>query len=224
MPVFAIAGKEFVKIRWFWAFLLVLNGLLMAFIALETRRLFALDHSEIVWYRVIHLGQIHYSSLKYAPALTGLLIAFIQYLPEMVAERLRLSLHLPISAHRVIMAHLGVGLAALSLIIGLDLAALALLTRAYFPAEVVTSSVLTALPWSVAGVAAYLGVALAMLEPSSRFRIVNLALAAGVTWAFFYPADAGGYNSALPVLVVPVLIMIPAVLLPAFRFRYRRAT
>lgn len=220
----AILFKEFLKIRWAWVALLVLNGLLMASIALETRHLFAVDHSEIVWYRVLHLDQFHYSSLKFAPAITGLLIAFIQYLPEMADERLRLSLHLPVSAHRIIMAHVFIGLSAVVLTIGLDLAALALLTRYYFPIEVVTSSVLTALPWGCAGLAAYLGVTLGLLEPIHRFRVFNLALAAGVTGVFFYPADTGGYSLSLPFLALPVLLMIPAVLLPAYRFRYRRAT
>jgi hypothetical protein len=41
--------KEFLKIRWFWLTLLALNGLLMAYIYVETRRLFVLDHAEIAY-------------------------------------------------------------------------------------------------------------------------------------------------------------------------------
>ena len=113
--------KEFLKIRWLWLTLVAFNGLLMVYIYIETRRLFVLDHAEIVWYRVMHLSQIHYALMKYVPLITSLLLAAIQYLPEMVGERLRLALHLPVSPHRLIMAHVLVGLTAVGLIIALNL-------------------------------------------------------------------------------------------------------
>ncbi len=216
--------KEFLKIRWLWLTLLALNGLIMACVYVKTRRLFMLDHAEIVWYRVMQLSQIHYSLLKYAPMITGLLLAAIQYLPEMVGERLRLSLHLPVSAHRLIMAHVLVGLTALGLAIGLDLIALALITGRFFPAEAVTTALFTALPWCLAGMAAYLGVTLALLEPVYRLKIFNLAIAAGVAGLFLRPAEPGGYFFQLANLALPLLLLIPAVLLPAYRFRYRRVS
>lgn len=201
-----------------------LNAVLMAYIYVETRRLFVLDHAEIVWYRIMHLGQIHYHHLKYIPAITGLLLAAIQYLPEMVGERLRLSLHLPVSPHRLIMAHVLVGLSAVGLIIGLDIAALATITAIYFPSEAVTVAILTALPWGMAGLATYLGLTLALLEPRFRLKLFNLTVASGVTGLFLYPAEPGGYASLVSDLALPLLLLIPAVLLPAYRFRYRRVS
>jgi hypothetical protein len=216
--------KEFLKIRWLWLTLVALNGLIMAYIYVETRRLFVLDHAEIVWYRVMHLSQIHYSLLKYAPVITGLLLAAIQYLPEMVGERLRLSLHLPVSPHRLIMAHVLVGLTALGLVIALDLSALSLITARFFPAEAVATALWTALPWCLAGVAAYLGVTLALLEPGYRLKLFNLAVAAGVAGLFLLSAAPGGYLFQLAHLAPFLLLLIPAVLLPAYRFRYRRVS
>ncbi|MCG8334702.1 MAG: hypothetical protein MJE63_09305, partial [Proteobacteria bacterium] len=95
--------KEYLKIRWLFFTLAALNLVLMIYIFIDTRQLFIMDHAEMVWYRVLHLGQIHYDDLKYAPIATGIVLAFIQYLPEMMGERLRLSLHLPVSPHRLIM-------------------------------------------------------------------------------------------------------------------------
>jgi hypothetical protein len=162
--------KEFIKIRWPWSALMALNGLLMAYILIDTRRLFILDHAEIVWYRVIHLNHLYYVIMKYAPLITGLLLAAIQYLPEMVAERLRLSLHLPVSPHRLILAHILVGLTAASLVIVLDLASLTLITARFFPLETVVTALLTALPWCLAGLTAYLGATLGLLEPTYRLK------------------------------------------------------
>jgi hypothetical protein len=220
----SIFFKEYLKIRWPYLTIVALNGLLMAYIWVETRHLFVMDHAEIVWYRVLHLGQIHYDPLKYAPAVTGLLLACIQYLPEMVGERLRLSLHLPVSPHSLVVAHIVVGLTAVTLVIGMNLAFLARITARYFPSEAVANAFLTALPWALSGLAAYLGVTLSLLEPSFKGKLFNAALAAGVVGFFLYPAEPGGYRYALVFLWVPVLLMVPAVLLPAYRFRYRKVS
>ena len=216
--------KEYLKIRWLWLTLVALNGLLMAYVYVETRRLFVLDHAEIVWYRVMQLGQIHYHHLKYAPVITGLLLAAIQYLPEMVGERLRLSLHLPVSPHRLIMAHVLVGLTALGLVVALDLSVLSLITARFFPAEAAAIALLTVLPWCLAGLAAYLGATLALLEPGFHLKLFNLAVAAGIAGLFLRPVVPGGYLFQLVNLSIPLLLLIPAVLLPAYRFRYRRVS
>lgn len=216
--------KEFIKVRWLWVFLMTLNALLMTYIYIETRRLFALDHAEMVWYRVMHLGQIHYHHLKHAPVTTGLVLATFQYLPEMTGERLRLSLHLPVSPHRLIMAHVLVGLTAFGLVVTLDMAALAVITDRFFPREAVAVALWTALPWHMAGIATYIGFTLALLEPSNRLKIFNLAVAAGIAGMFLHQTEPGGYVFLLMQLALPLALLVPAVLLPAYRFRYRRVS
>ena len=218
----AIFFKEFFKIRWLWLIILLMNLALTAYIFITTRNLFILDHPEVVWYRVLHLGQIHFKDLKYIPLLSGILIACFQYLPEMWGERLRLSLHLPISPHILILAHVLVGLTAYGTVALLDLTALWVITAQYFPKEAVMTSLVTALPWTMAGVAAYLGGTLALLEPNFRLKVFNMAVAAGVAGLFLHNPNPGSYGPALPWLILPLLLMVLSVLLPAYRFRYRR--
>ena len=220
----SIFFKEYLKIRRPWLALLLLNAILMGYIYIDTRQLFTMDHPEVVWYRVLHLGQIHYGLLQYAPLLAGILIACIQYLPEMRDERLRLSLHLPVSPHRLILAHLFMGLIAGGVLIGLDLFFLCVITALYFPMEGVVVSFMTALPWGLAGLAAYLGGALALLEPGIKLRLFNVAVSAGVAGLFLVPVEPGGYGRILFLLLVPLLLMIPSVLFPAYHFRFRRVS
>lgn len=220
----SIFYKEFLKIRWIWLTLAALNAMLMAYVFIETRWLFAMDHAEIVWYRVIHLGHLHYGLMQYAPAVTGLLTACFQYFPEMAGERLRLSLHLPVSPHRLVLAHVLVGLAAMAVIIGLDMVLLALVTARYFPVESVIVALYTALPWALAGLAAYVGVTFGLLEPNYRHKLFNLVVAAGIVGLFLRPAEQGAYSHVLAAIIAPILIMVPAVLLPAYHFRFRRVS
>jgi hypothetical protein len=219
-----ILRKEFEKIRWPWLTILALHGLLMALVYADTRELFRLDHAEIVWYRTIHLGNIPFDAMLYAPVITGILLACAQFLPEMRGERLRLSLHLPLSPHLLVLGHVVVGLSAVGIILGFDTLALAYATSRFYPSGVVHTALLTALPWLASGLAAYLGTTLALLEPSLRLKMFNMAIAAGVTGLFLLPAEPGGYLRMLPWLCGTVLLMIPAVLLPAYHFRYRRGS
>lgn len=216
--------KEYWKIRRPWLALLLGNVALMAYVYIDTRQLFLLSNPEIVWYRALHIGQIHYACFKYVPTLIGILIACIQFLPEMRDERLRLSLHLPVSPHRLILAHILVGLIAGGVLILFDLATLCMITNIFYPKEVVGITLLTALPWTLAGVAAYLGGALALLEPGVKLRIFCVGIASGVVGLFLFPAAPGAYSHSLLLLVVPLLLMVPAVLLPAYHYRYRRVS
>lgn len=219
--ILAIFFKEYLKTRKSFLILVFLNLAILAYIYIDTRQLFSVEQAEMVWYRFFHLGQLHFELLKFVPFFTGALISCIQYFPEMQDERLRLSLHLPVSPHRLILAHLLVGLTMVISIIGLDLVGLAAVTALYFPREGVWLSLLTVMPWGLAGLAAYFGGALTLLEPDMKQRIFNMMIAAGTAGSFLFFAEPGGYVQIVVVLLLPLILMIPAVLLPAYHFRFR---
>lgn len=218
----AIFRKELFKIRWLTLLTLTAHICILLYIYVATRRLFILDHAEVVWYRVLHLGQIHYGLLTYIPLLSGILIACFQFLPEMWGERFRLSLHLPVPPAFVALAHLLVGVTVYCAMALTDLCGLGLITGLFFPWQGIQISLLTALPWTMAGAGAYLGMALALLEPDFRLKAVNLVIGAGVTGLYLQQVEPGAYGPSLVLLIAPLALMMPAVLLPVFRFRYRR--
>ncbi len=218
----SILFKEFIKLRAYWLTGLLFNLCLAGYVFASLRKLFLLDHAEVVWYRVIHLGQTFYDPFMYLPAATGLYLAAAQFFPEMKNHRFRISLHLPLAPHLIVLGHILVGLAAVLMILALDLAALAVMTGLYFPAEVVSRTVYTALPWILAGLTAYLGATLVLLEPGWRLRVFNFAVAAGLTGLFLRQGMPGTYIRVLPLLALLVAVFTPSVLLPAYRFRYRK--
>ncbi len=220
----AIFLKEYWKMRRPWLALCIVNVICMAYIFINTRQLFTIDKAEMVWYQVLHLSQLPSTPFKYIPAFVGMIISCVQYFPEMRDGRLRLALHLPISPHRLILAHLFVGLVALSGLLIPDLIVLFFISNLYFPVEIGIITLQTATPWVCAGFAAYIGGALVLLEPGLKLRIVNVGITAGVTGLFLFPSAPGGYNHILPVLLFPLLLMIPSVLLPAYHFRFRRVS
>lgn len=220
----AMFFKEICKIRWMMLMLCLVNISVCIYITITTRRLFILDHPEIVWYRVLHLGQIHYGDFKFLPLFSGAAVSFIQYLPEMWQQRLRLSLHLPVSTGKMIFIHVGIGLTAYCLAVLPDGMALIWMTTHFFPAEAVGTTCLTACPWFLAGVAAYLGGTLVLLEPNLECKAYNMIVAVGVAGLYLYSTFPGGYAKTLAMMLLPLVLMGLSVLLPAYRFRYRRMT
>lgn len=218
----AVLYKEAIKLRLAWAMLFLGNAAFMAWLFVDVRHLFRLDHPEVVWYRVIHLGQVHYAPMRFVPLYGALLLACIQFLPETRDERLRLSLHLPASSNSVVMVHLAAGLFALCILYLCNIAFLVWLTLLYFPSNVVESMLRTVAPWMTAGGAGYLGTTLALLEPGLRLRTFILAVTAGLIAPLYDKVPPGAFANALPVVASLSPFFLLAALLPAYHFRHRR--
>lgn len=211
--------KEWIKLKG-WLLLLLVGHLAFAgYLFLSLRHQFRIEHPEMLFYQAGRIGRLFYDDLRYLPLLSGLLLGLAQFLPEMTRGRLRLSLHLPVGLARLILTHLAFGLGALGVLFGLDLSALAVSVGTFFPAPFMVSALITALPWMLAGMAGYLGVALTLLEPERRFQVVNAGVAAGVVWLCHLSPRPGAYDHAVWGLALVVALMVPAALLPARRFR-----
>lgn len=181
-----------------------------------------MDHAETVWYYAMHIGEIFYTPLLFVPLLSGIVFAVAQFLPETRNERFRICLHLPVTPYFVIAAHVGSGLVALLLVFALDAFFLGVMTSSKFPIEFVQRSLLSFMPWLLAGINAYLGAALVLLEPSWRGRIFNLIVSCGFVGLFLLKAEAGGYANVLLSLVILSVLFGFCILIPTFNFRYRR--
>ncbi len=215
----AIAFKEWLKLRSWLGFMLAAHLVFAAWLYLSIRHQFRFEHAEMIYYQANHIGRIFYDDLRYIPLLTGALIGAAQFLPELLRGRLRLSLHLPMGLAPLVLAHLGIGLEALLVFLALDLAALAITIGSFFPAAFIGSALLTAAPWILAGIAAYFGVALTLLEPRRRYQAANLALSAGVVWLCHRSGQYQAYDLVLGGVAGLVLLLAPASLQAAHRFR-----
>lgn len=214
--------KEFLKTRLGMGLLLAGNLAFMAWIWLDIRRLFLRDHPEIVWYRVMDLGQLPYTPLAFLPLLGGIIFCCFQFLPEMRDERFRISLHLPCAMPALILSHLLYGLTFLSLLFALDALVLALICRAAFPPETTHQALLTSAPWFLAGLYAYLCMAHCLLEPRRKARLLGVLLAAAICPLLLDKTTPGAFAPSLPWLLAGLPVLAVGLLLPALHYRHRR--
>lgn len=215
--------KESIKTRSCMLLLLAGSLLFLGRLWLEIRRLFLLDHPEIVWYRVMDLGQIPHDSLTLVPVLCACIFCCCQFLPEMRDERLRISLHLPCGTAPLVLAHLLYGLCFLTLLYGLLGLGLVLILRVFFPPESVVQALLACLPWFLAGLYAYLCTACVLLEPGRRARLLGVQLGAGLCTPLLLKAAPGSFAPVLPFFILGLPLLLVGLLLPALHFRHRRA-
>jgi hypothetical protein len=218
-PFQAILFKEWIKLRFWWALLLLGSTGWAAYLCLRLRHVHQFNDAVSVWHAWIFKSYLFFESYCYVPLGAGVLLGTLQFLPETLQKKVRLSLRLPLGENRVIGCHLRAGLLGLALILAPAAALFTLTASVYFPAEFRANLALTLAPWALAGLAAYLWTAALLLESSWWRRVICLLLGLGALRVFF---QAEFYDAAARLLPALTLWCAASVALPLYachRFR-----
>ena len=217
----SILYKEWLKVRNYWAIAFLVNVAVFIYLFINFRHLFAIEHAEMIWYWSFEIGNLDYAYIKYLLVITGVIIGAAQFVPEMIGHRFRLSLHLPVRPNTMVLLSVLIGLFAVAIIGLLDAVFLYAVISTFYPSEAAASALLTALPWFVAGLVAYMGTSLAALEPQLPRKLVYLALSGSFVSLFYQSNDYESYNHALWKLILISLLFVPSIILPVYRYRNR---
>lgn len=211
--------KEWLKTRWFIVGYTLLGVLGIGYLFLTLKHNFAFSGGKNVWNAVLFQGYQFYGLFKYVPLVGGLVIAIAQYLPETVNKRLKLTFHLPLAENNglLLIQAFGAGSLLISfLIFGGLFTGFSLI---YFPIEMVTDSVVTILPWLLAGFAVYFIVAFVVLEPNRVFRFCYSLVGGFFLTIYFASSATAAYAPVISGLVVLTALLSIAFVFPAYRFR-----
>ncbi|MDR1975367.1 MAG: DUF4857 domain-containing protein [Campylobacteraceae bacterium] len=178
---YAILLKEQIKLRkFFWIpFVAVLAVVIDAYISYKG----VISHkgATALWAELIYKQSIHFSKLSWVFIASGMLFAYVQFMPECKDKRLRLMFHLPVSYRFSIYSMISVGV-VLNLL--LTLSALLLLQLLFFalhfPYELSFEMLMTTLPWALVGVISYLAAAVAIADSAIWRKFIF-----GGMWAVF---------------------------------------
>lgn len=212
--------KEWIKLRlagWL-PFLLLLLGLVDAWH--EMRGLKSAAGGARLWEQVLVRDQVYFDHLRYLPALAGAWWAAAQWWPECRDQRLRLFFHLPVDEQRVLTLVTGIGLALLALLALALCGGAGAIMAAFLPREAARMSVLTALPWCLAGIVAYAATAGLLIERRPLRRLWHGLVGAAFVLLLCGAGGHGRYIDHLPVFALLAgLWLLP---LPALLERARR--
>ncbi len=217
----AVFYKETIKTRFMILLMVIGNILFLVWNFIGTRRLFMQDHSEVVWYRVVNLGQIPYADLMFIPAITALVFCCFQFLHETRDAKIRLSLHMPYDSCAMVLLHALFGSTILVALFFIDAALLFTGILFYFPYEVGVIALLTTLPWFIGGVFIYLGACFVLLEPQIKRKILGAGVFFGLCIPLYLYIVPAFYTAILGVFILCIPCAFLTISLSATDYRNR---
>lgn len=215
----SIIYKEWIKTRWFLLILTLLGLLAVGNIFLKVQHNITFNEAHKYWYLILFQGQLYYKSLKFIPLAIGLIIALVQYIPEITDKRIKLTFHLPIKENKILLMMLGYGFSALLISFALVFIVFSMLSYNFFPVEIVKPTLSSITPWFLAGLAAYFLAALITLEAIWKYRIAYLLASAAFILFYLESSVMGGFAIINWKLVVLTLAISLSLTFSAYRFR-----
>ena len=215
----AIFYKEWIKMRWFCLVAALFLAGFTAYALLRVQRVITFKGAAHIWEVMLEKEVVFVDILQYLPVLLGVLLALVQFIPEMTHKRLKLTLHLPFPQRKMILLMMGVGLAALAVLSAVQAFVLWCYFHTLLAPELVSRILLTSLPWYLAGLALYPLAAWVCLEPTWRRRVADILVAVGVCRRFFLSETPQAYDGMLPWLLALLLCVLFFPLLSVYRFK-----
>ncbi len=219
----SILLKEWLKLKYLFAGVLVLNIGVCLKIYFDIRGLILSEHPEMIWYEAIHLHNVFFKDFMFFPLVTGLVLAAAQFVPEISRRRMRISLHLPLHRDLLMLLSVVTGLFFFMVAVGISVVLVYSTMRSWFPLEVSMTVLTTMGPWILAGILGYLGGMAVLLEPL-KTRKVFLTIVFSVIISVMYMGVGYGWMSpAMPYLVWLVPLFLFCVFNSGQRFQQRGA-
>src|SRR5665647_307221 len=215
----SIVYKEWLKIRWFLIGFTALGIVGIGYLFLKVQHGFTFQGGTSFWYNILFMGLQFFGYFKYIPLLGGLIIGVAQYFPETINKRIKLTFHLPLKENNVLLMMHAFGIVCLVHSFSLLLGIFITLSSIYFPSPMVIDSIVSVIPWFLAGLVAYFFVALIVLEPIWMYRLLYALVAGFFVNIYVKSPVIAAYGPAIPGLLVLTILLSVALLFSAYRFR-----
>ena len=213
----AIFFKEWIKTRWYLLAALVVFVSYTLYLILRVGNAIEFKGAAHLWAILLTRDVIFIEPIQYVPMIFGLLLGVVQFVPEVVQKRLKLTLHLPFPQSGMVLYMMLFGLGALTIVTVTQIAALWIFLQQYMAAELIAHILLSSLPWYAAGYAAYLMTYAVCIEPSWRMRSLIILTGIGLLRIHFLLDVPQSYNS----FIVPLFLFDLAALLLILRSMVR---
>ena len=196
--MYAIFYKEWIKTRWYFLLAVVTTLGFTGYCMLRINRVIEMKGAAHVW---------------------EVLMAIVQFVPEMQRKCLKLTLHLPYPELKMTGNMLFSGLVLLLVCFASNFLLMEVYLSGVLAHELKNHILLTALTWYLAGISGYLLIAWICLEPAWKRRIINLIIAVLLLRIFFLSPTPEAYNKFLPYLLVYTLLTASFSWLSIVRFK-----
>lgn len=200
--------------------LIALIGIVaIGYIFLALKHSFAFSGARNIWSTILFQGFQYFKIFKFVPLAGGIIFSLAQYLPEIANKRIKLSFHAPLQENKVLLEMQAFGTLCLFSLFAIFLALFALLGSLFLPAEIVWATIVTILPWTLAGLSAYFLAAFIVLEPAWIFRFFYSLFGAAFISMHFLQTGIESYRPVILSLFLMSILISTAVLFSGYRLR-----
>lgn len=215
----AIYFKEWVKTRIYIPIALVVSLGMVGYTILRLVRVCQMQGVDHLWEILLSRDVVFIETMRYLPLLLGVVLAAVQFVPEIAQKRLKLTLHLPYPAQKMILQMLGYGVAVLVVLFAVQYAILWGYLQSILARELVSRILLTSFPWYICGLNLYFITAWVVLEPTWKRRFVYILMAIGIVRIYFLAATPQAYDGFIPIMLLFTACTLFFPLLSVSRFR-----
>ncbi len=189
----ALSYKEWIKTRKLIGVLILVSLGVLSYSFIEVTHLIRLNDANTVWFGFLYLDSSLPAITTFIPVLFGVALSLVQFVPEMVNKRLKLTLHLPARESSIVTAMLVYGYLVLFCLSLVTLLLYVVGFSMMFSCEVIGIILSQLIPAFVSGLVAYGLTAWICFEPQWKQRIYNLLVAIGFLAVFFISQKWGVY-------------------------------
>ena len=98
----ALCYKEWIKTRYYYFLAILVSWGMTGYCILKINRAITMKGAPHLWEVMLGKDVVFIDLLTYLPLLIGIFLAWVQFVPEMQQNRLKLTLHLPVSQYKTI--------------------------------------------------------------------------------------------------------------------------
>ncbi|MGL5682965.1 MAG: hypothetical protein ACRDDZ_07910 [Marinifilaceae bacterium] len=193
----AIDYKEWLKMYRFIALGALLMTGMTVYALLRMERVVQFKGAGHLWDIMLTKDVVFIESLTYIPVFIGVVLAIAQFVPEMEQKRMKLTLHLPYPAEKMMRRMVWFGFRVTAGICAASVLLMAVRFYWLLAPEFMSHVLLTATPWFMAGCCAYLLTVWVVVEPTRRGRLLNALCALLWVSLFFVPAKPEAGNGMI---------------------------
>lgn len=216
----ALLYKEWIKTRQALAVTVAVFAAFAIYSYIGMSQDFRISGAVAVWANVIMKdADIIPGMFRWFPLIAGILLAVVQFSPEMASKRLKLTMHLPMPETRIMVTMTAYGFTVLLLLNILAGGVFAAQAAMSYPAEIVEALISKLAPWCVAGLSAYLLAVWVCVEPTWRQRVANTVAAVFALSALFLSSGSWAYIKFMLLLIAAIALSFLFPLYSAARFK-----
>ncbi len=172
---FQITKKEWMKLKFYFITLIVVIASSLIYFGFNINFAFTtIEPESMMWYKFSHLEDKPYFYFSYFFIMIGVVIAFAQFLPERIQNRIKIMVHLPLDMKESLSYHLLIGTIVIGILSTILSVSLLLILLNYYPELIVQIAFKDTLAYSFTAIVVYIGFAAAIIEKNLTVSFFKL--------------------------------------------------